>query len=84
MLKEVIHFFLTTSLQKLRSCQAPFFENLVGDSTPQQKGGSAHYISRSFDILSQVPLDILSLMKNNDTFDGLRRVCKQKTEMYTI
>ena len=22
-------------------------------------------------------------MKNNSTFEGLRRVCKQKTEMYT-
>ena len=30
-----------------------------------------------------VHLDILSLMKNNYTLDSLRRVCKQKTEMYT-
>ena len=30
-----------------------------------------------------VHLDILSIVKNNYTFDGLRRVCQQKTEMYT-
>ena len=30
-----------------------------------------------------VHLDILSLMKNNYTLDSLRRVCKQKTEIYT-
>ena len=29
-----------------------------------------------------VHLDILSLMKNSYTFDGIRRVCKGKTEMY--
>ena len=66
----------------------PLFENLVGDSNPQQKGrgggGGSHYVSRSLDTLSQVQLDILSFMKNNYTFDGQRRVCKQKTEMYTI
>ena len=28
-------------------------------------------------------MDTLSLMNNTYTFDGLRRVCKQKTEMYT-
>ena len=75
----------------MRSCQAPFFENLLGDSTPQEKG-DAHYVSRSFfkkmfNVLLRshltLHLDRLSLMKNNYTFDGLRRVCKQKTEMYT-
>ena len=29
-----------------------------------------------------VPPDIFSLMKNNSTLDSLRRVCKQKTEMF--
>ena len=71
----------------------PLFENLVGDSTPQEKGGGgAHYVSRSLlknmfivllrshlTLVHLVHLDILNLMKNN--FDGLRRVCKQKTEM---
>ena len=75
----------------MRSCQAPFFENLLGDSTPQEKG-DAHYVSRSFfkkmfNVLLRshltLHLDRLSLMKNNYTFDDLRRVCKQKTEMYT-
>ena len=27
--------------------QGPFFENLVGDSTPQEKRGGAHYVNRS-------------------------------------
>ena len=42
-----------------------------------------------FNILFQSHLDFfgtsghLSLMKNNYTVDSLRRVCKQKTEMYT-
>ena len=30
-----------------------------------------------------VHLGILSLLKNNYTFDGPRRVCKKKTAMYT-
>ena len=34
-------------VQKLRSCQAPCFENLAGNSTPQQKGGE-HYVSNVF------------------------------------
>ena len=75
----------------MRSWQAPFFEKLVGDSAPQEKRG-AHYVSRSFlkkmfNVLLRshltLHLDRLSFMKNNYTFDGLRRVCKQKTEMYT-
>ena len=75
----------------MRSWQAPFFEKLVGASAPQEKRG-AHYVSRSFlkkmfNVLLRshltLHLDRLSLMKNNYTFDGLRRVCKQKTEMYT-
>ena len=41
-------FFPATPLQKLRFCQTPFFENLVGGSTPHppsRKGGcSAHYV----------------------------------------
>ena len=33
-LKKSSPSFLATLFQKLRSCQAPFFENLVGGSTP--------------------------------------------------
>ena len=47
LLKKVIPSFPATSLQKLRSCQAPCFENLAGNSTPQQKGGE-HYVSNVF------------------------------------
>ena len=57
--------------------------------------GGAHYVSRShfkkmFNVLLQshltflVHLDILSLMKNSYTFDGFRRVYKQKTEMLLL
>ena len=37
--------FPSNLLSKLNSCQPvpPLFENLVGGSAPQQKGGSAHY-----------------------------------------
>ena len=78
---------------KIEILPGPFFGNLVGYSIPQETGGT-HYVSRSFfkkmvNVLLRshltflLYLDILSLMNNNYTFDGLRRVCKQKTEMYT-
>ena len=50
---------------------------------------SVDHFKKMFNVLFRshltflVHLDILSLMKNNYTFDGLRRVCMQKTEMYT-
>ena len=38
--KKISSFFSSnTPLSKLRSCQAPLFENLVRGSNPQQKGG---------------------------------------------
>ena len=45
-MKKVTPLFPGNPLQKLRSCSAlPLFENLVGGSTPQQKGvgGGGHY-----------------------------------------
>ena len=76
----------------MRSCQATFFENVVGDSAPQEKRG-ANYASRSllkkmFNVLLRRHLTFFGTsghIKSHEeyTFDGLRRVCKQKTEMYT-
>ena len=40
-LKKATPFLLASPLSKLRSCQAPLFENLVGGSTPPSRRGCA-------------------------------------------
>ena len=41
---KVTSLFFSNPLSKLRSCQAPLFENLVGGLTPPaERGRSAHY-----------------------------------------
>ena len=49
--EKVTPSFPATSLSKLRSCQAPLFENLVGGSPPPAEMGVARYESVIFTIM---------------------------------